>query len=633
MQKPTQSIFEHLPAEIFSSSEQGALRVAAEIAECIRHREKEGKPAVLGLSTGSTPVPVYRELIRLHREEGLSFRHVVTFNLDEYYPLSRNHRESYWRFMQDQLFDHIDILPENVHLPDGEVTREEAFDHCREYEERIAAAGGIDIQLLGIGRTGHIGFNEPGSGAESRTRLVTLDATTRRDAARDFLGESNVPRYAITMGVGTILEARRIILMAWGRNKAAVVAGALEQKPSDHLPASYLQAHKNTAFILDEAAASALTRNTEPWRVGFVDWTPHLVRRAVIGLCRKVDKPVLKLVDKDYNEHGLADLLTVKGSAYILNIEIFNVLQHTITGWPGGKPDADDSNRPERASPARKRVLVLAAEPQEDTLGLGGTLHRLQDQGHDVTIAYATSGDLAVPDQEAIAALELARDLGVDGNGSLNKALEPLIAALREKELLDEDSVEIRRVKGAIREGEARQAVRAIGLGENQLRFLRLPFYTKGRYRRFVSEPEDLHQMIALLEEIAPHQVFIAGNQDDPSSVAGMTWRIFYEAFAHCCQNHAWTRDTYIWLYRGSGAEWPLDQIDMAVPLSPGELQRKMIAAFQHRSQHSQSPYALLDQSEHWQRTEHQNRETARAYDQLGMAEYEAIECFVRHHP
>lgn len=630
VERRTKSPFERIPAEICDSSEEGARIVASEIAALIRLRGKENRTVVLGLATGSTPVPVYRELIRMHREEGLSFKHVITFNLDEYYPLARNHRESYWRFMQDQLFAHIDIPAENIHLPEGEVSREEAFEHCRAYEEKIAQAGGIDLQLLGIGRTGHIGFNEPGSGEDSRTRLVTLDAMTRRDAARDFLGENNVPRYAITMGVGTILEAKRILLLAWGMGKATVVAKALEELPNERLPASYLQSHSNTTFILDKPAASALTRVTQPWRVGFVEWTPERVRRAVIGLSQKVNKPVLKLEDKDYNEHGLADLLTVKGSAYQLNINIFNVLQHTITGWPGGKPGADDSHRPERALPASKRVLILAAEPQEDILCAGGTIHRLDDQGHEVTIAYATSGDLAVPDHEAVAALELARDLVQSNSVGINGDLEARIQELRHKGLLDEDSDQVRAVKGAIREGEARQSIRDIGLEEKRLRFLALPFYRNGRYRRFVVGEEDRKVMQELLEEIRPHQVFISGNQADPSSVSGITFRIFTEALAACAKSNGWTKDTHIWLYRGIGEEWAVDQIDMAVPLSPGELQHKIIAAYQHRSQHSQSPYALAEKSESWQRTEQLNRQTADTYDALGMAEYEAIECFVR---
>ncbi|MCC5833830.1 MAG: glucosamine-6-phosphate deaminase [Opitutales bacterium] len=626
----SKSPFERLPASVFSSSEAAAIRVAREIADLIRERQEQGLKVVLGLATGSTPVPVYREWIRMHREEGFSFANVVSFNLDEYYPLSRTHRESYWRFMQDQLFAHIDIPEEQVHVPNGEVGRDKAFEDCQEYEQRIADAGGIDIQILGIGRTGHIGFNEPGSGIDSRTRLVTLDELTRRDAARDFLGENNVPRYAITMGVGTIMEARKILLLAWGRAKAGVIRKALEEAPTDHIPASYLQSHPNAEFVLDEAAASLLTRYTEPWRVGFVDWTPELVRRAVLGLCQKVDKPILKLVDKDYNEHGLADLLTVKGSAYQLNIHIFNVLQHTITGWPGGKPDADDSARPERAQPAQKRVLILASEPQEDILGLGGTIRRLCDQGHEVTIAYATSGDLAVPDQEAKAALELLQDLGDLGGGLDAGSIQEQIKDLGKKDILDFDSETVRVVKAAIREGEARQSARQLGLSQKILRFLRMPFYRKGHYRRFRLEEEDFAMLQQLLQELKPHQIFVSGSHDDPSSVSGLTFRALREAFARCSESEEWPQHTYVWMYRGSGEEWPVDRIDMAVPLSPGELNRKVIAALQHRSQHSQSPNALLEQSESWQRTEHLNRRTAELYDRLGMAEYEAIECFVR---
>lgn len=625
--------FERVHVDVHNSSSVAAVKVAEKIAALIQARAGEGRYAVLGLATGSTPVPVYRELIRKHKEEGLSFSNVITFNLDEYYPLERSHRESYWKFMQEQLFAHIDIQQANIHLPSGEVSRDEAFNQCREYEQAINEAGGIDLQLLGIGRTGHIGFNEPGSGSESRTRLVTLDAMTRRDAARDFLGEGNVPRYAITMGVGTILEAREILLLAWGRSKAGVVKAAVEGTQSDQLPASFLQKHFNTRFVVDQAAASELTRNTEPWRVGFVEWTPELVRRAVAGLSLKVGKPVLKLVEKDYNENGLADLLTVKGSAYQLNIEIFNVLQHAITGWPGGKPGADDSQRPERAEPKSKRVLFLASEPQEDILGAGGTIHRLKDQGHEVTIAYLTSGGLAVPDEEAISALDLTSALNRLSGAPAAKGLQVRIGELKAKGLLDEDSLEIREVKSAIREAEARQAVQLLGIESSQLKFLNLPFYSKGRYRRFSVEQEDVRILVELLDEVKPHQIFLTGDQADPSSVAGIHFQLFNRVFKKFLTEADWSAQTYVWMYRGSGEEWPIHEVNMAVPLSPDELRNKITAAFQHRSQHSQNPYALLEQNESWQRTEYLNRNTAKIYDALGMAEYEAIECFVRHHP
>ncbi|MEN9402428.1 MAG: glucosamine-6-phosphate deaminase, partial [Verrucomicrobiota bacterium] len=403
--------FERIPTEVFASADLAAQQVADAIARLIRLNDGAGKPTVLGLATGSTPVRLYRQLIRLHREEGLSFRNVITFNLDEYYGLPRTHAESYWRFMHEQLFDHIDLPADNINLPDGTVPRNEVFAACRRYEERIAAAGGLDLQILGIGRTGHIGFNEPGSTRDSRTRLVTLDHITRRDAARDFLGEANVPRHAITMGVGTILAAREIVLLAWGAGKADVIARAVEQAPIDSLPASFLQGHSNVRFVIDEAAASLLTRRQHPWLVGPVDWKPALVRRAIVWLAQSVNKPILKLLDEDYSEHGLAELLTEKGPAYGLNIRIFNELQHTITGWPGGKPGADDAHRPERAGPFPKRTVIFSPEPSHDVLGMGGTLRRLIEQGHEVTVVYLTSGNLAVPDEEAALATDLVADV------------------------------------------------------------------------------------------------------------------------------------------------------------------------------------------------------------------------------
>ena len=353
--------FENVAVRVYDRSDEACAALAAEIAALIRRKKQEGGHAVLGLATGSTPVGLYRELIRLHREEGLSFANVITFNLDEYHGLERSHPESYWRFMHEQLFDHVDIPAAQIHLPDGMVPRSEVFAHCRAYEEAITAAGGIDLQILGIGRTGHIGFNEPGSGADSRTRLVTLDTVTRRDAARDFRGEDNVPRHAITMGVGTILEARRVVLLAWGEAKADVLARAVEGTPGAELPASFLQAHDDCRFLVDRAAAGRLTRFDHPWRTGPVDWSPSLRRKAAVWLTGQVKKPILKLVDEDYAKHSLSDLLTGHGPAYDLNIAVFNELQHTITGWPGGKPGADDSTRPERAEPAVKRVLVLGA--------------------------------------------------------------------------------------------------------------------------------------------------------------------------------------------------------------------------------------------------------------------------------
>lgn len=617
---------ERLPVIVHSDADAASLRVAGELAALIRENNAAGRPTVLGLATGSTPVRLYRQLIRLHREEKLSFRRVVTFNLDEYYGLPRTHPESYWRFMHEQLFDHLDIPAENIHLPDGTVARGEVFAACRDYEEKIRAAGGLDVQILGIGRTGHIGFNEPGSGRESRTRLVTLDALTRRDAARDFLGEANVPRHAVTMGVGTILEARRIFLLAWGESKARVVAEAVEQPPTDALPASFLQAHRAVEFHVDGAAAGELTRFRRPWLVGTVQWTPPVARQAVVWLAQTLEKPVLKLLDEDYNEHGMADLLTEQGPAYRLNIRVFNELQHTITGWPGGKPDADDRHRPERALPARKRVIVFSPEPSSDVLGMGGTLRRLVDQGHDVTVAYLTSGNLGVPDEEAAMAAELVIDLDGDGGGA--QVARAVRQALQSKAAYDQDTPEVRRFKGGLRRNEARAAVQACGLPSARARFLDLPCYEQGRYRQFHLAEADVARVEALLREVQPHQIFATGRSGDPSAVSATCFEALRRALART-SDEAWRADCRIWLYRDAERRWEPAEVGMAVPLSPVELSQKIQAIYHHKSQRSQSPVES-GLHEAWQQAEQSNRHLAQAYDQLGLAEYEAIEAFQR---
>lgn len=619
---------ERIPTTIHADADAASALVAGELAALIRRHHAAGRPTVLGLATGSTPVRLYRELIRLHREEQLSFQHVITFNLDEYHGLARTHPESYWRFMHEQLFDHLDIPAENINIPDGTVPRAEVFATCRAYEEKIRAAGGLDVQILGIGRTGHIGFNEPGSGRDSRTRLVTLDALTRRDAARDFLGENQVPRHAITMGVGTILDARRILLLAWGEGKARVLAEAVEKSPTDALPASFLQGHPAVEFHVDAAAASRLTRQCHPWLVGTVAWTPAVARRAVVWLSKTVRKPVLKLLEEDYTEHGMADLLTEQGPAYGLNIRIFNELQHTITGWPGGKPEADDTHRPERARPARKRVVVFSPEPSDDVLGMGGTLRRLVDQGHEVNVAYVTSGNLGVPDEEAAMAAELVIELAGTGEGT--QFAQTVRRQLAAKTAFDSDTPEIRRLKGVLRRGEARASVQACGVAASRMRFLDLPFYEQGRYRQFRIGDADVAAVVALLREVQPHQIFATGHLGDPSSVAAVSFAVVRRALA-LTDGEAWRKDCRIWLYRGPDREWEPAEIDMAVPFSPHELTQKIQAIYHHKSQRSQSPVVAAGLHEAWQQAEHHNRAIAGRYDQLGLAEYEAIEAFERH--
>ena len=625
---------ERIRTKIHASADDACRVLATEIAALIAQNTAAGRPTVLGLATGSTPVRLYRELIRLHREAGLSFRHVITFNLDEYYGLTPTHPESYSRFMATQLFDHIDLPRENAHVPDGTVPRTEMFAWCRSYEDKIRAAGGIDLQVLGIGRTGHIGFNEPGSGRDSRTRLVTLDGLTRRDAARDFLGEANVPRHAITMGVGTILEARRLVLLAWGEAKAGVVAQAVEGPATDALPASFLQGHPNVSFIIDQAAASALTRVRRPWLVGVVEWSPALTRRAVVWLAQQVHKPVLKLLDEDYSEHGMADLLTEEGPAYGLNIRIFNELQHTITGWPGGKPHADDSWRPERATPFPKRVLVFSPEPSHDVLGMGGTLRRLVEQGHDVTVVFQTSGNLAMPDDEAITAADLISELAdaLDpGRGPVARFAGDVRRQLLAKSGFEPDSPQIRQLKGLLRRSEARASLQGCGVSAAHVRFLDLTFYERGRYRSFAPDDVDLQALIAVTREIAPHQIFVTGDRDDPSSITAVCFNLVRRACAAVARE-TWFADCRVWLYRGVEMPWDAAEIDMAVPFSPRELAQKTQAIFHHKSQRSQTPVSS-GLREPWQQAEQHNRELAKTYDELGLANYEAIEAFQRWHP
>ncbi|WP_199226876.1 glucosamine-6-phosphate deaminase [Opitutus sp. ER46] len=624
---------ERIYTEVHPSAVVACRGLAAEIATLIRTRAAEGRNVVLGLATGSTPVPLYRELIRLHREEGLSFRNVITFNLDEYHGLTPEHPESYSRFMREQLFNHIDLPASQSNVPDGRVPRGEVFAWCRAYEQKIAAAGGIDLQVLGIGRTGHIGFNEPGSARDSRTRLVTLDSLTRRDAARDFLGEANVPRYAITMGVGTILEARKVVLLAWGEAKARMIAQATEGRPNETIPATLLQDHPDVRFLLDPAAAAELTRIKHPWLVTPVEWTPPLARRAIAWLSSTAKRPVLKLLDEHYGEHGMADLLTEQGPAYNLNIRAFNEIQHTITGWPGGKPNADDSHRPERASPHPKRVVVFSPEPSDEMLGMGGTLTRLIEQGHSVTVVYLTSGNLAVPDEEAMVAADLVLEFATSQAGGAATAARRVRDAIAAKQSTakGQDTADTRRLKGLLRRGEARAALRNAAVPSGTERFLDLAFYENGRYRQFRATEADVAQVAAVLRELKPHQIFATGAGQDPASVSGMCFDVLRSAIQQV-KTEGWWQDCRVWLYRTPDKAWAAHEIDMAVPLSPAQLTQKIQAVYQHKSQRSQMPVFEPGLHEAWQQAEAAARSLAKTYDALGLAEYEAIEAFQRWH-
>ncbi len=625
--------YENIPTNIFKEATVASKYVGQEIANLIRKNNAAGQATVLGFATGSTPKQVYEELIRLHQEEGLSFEHVITFNLDEYYPMQPNSLQSYVRFMHEHLFDHIDIPDNQIHIPDGTIDEEEINEYCRAYEQKIQDAGGIDIQLLGIGRTGHIGFNEPGSRPDSRTRLITLDRITRKDAASDFFGEEHVPRRAITMGVGTILGADRIIMMAWGEGKAPVIQDAVEGSIRESIPATYLQEHDNAQVILDEAASEHLTRRKTPWLLTTCNWDDHLIRKGVVWLCQKTQKPVLKLTDEDYNEHGMGDLLTQHGPAYDINLKVFNELQHTITGWPGGKPNAEDINRPERAEPYPKRVIIFSPHPDDDVISMGGTLIRLVEHNHEVHVAYQTSGNIAVFDDDVIRFVDFVSDYNKIFDieqEEAEKMLSNVKQFINEKEPAEVDIDEIKKIKGLIRRGEAKAAARYCGLPEEHLHFLDMPFYETGRVKKKPLSQADVDIIIDLLRKVKPHQVYAAGDLSDPHGTHRVCLKAILSAL-DICKNDDWIDDCYVWLYRGAWQEWDINEIEMAVPLSPQELAKKRRAIFKHQSQKDRPLFPGPDEREFWQRAEQRNRETALLYDKLGFAEYEAIEGFVRY--
>jgi len=626
--------YEKLPVTVYANQIEASLAVAGRIAALIRHKDEKGEKTVLGLATGVTPVGVYAELVRLHREEGLSFKNVVTFNLDEYYPMQPTAAQSYVTFMYENLFAHVDIEKANVHIPDGTLDLDDITGFCLDYEKKISALGGLDLQILGIGRTGHIGFNEPGSAPNSGTRLVTLDDLTRNDASRDFGGKQNVPTKAITMGIGTIFKAREIILMAWSLKKAPIIKKAVEGELSGDVPATYLQLSDHVEFVLDVPAASMLTRFDTPWLVKDCSWENGLKKKAVIWLANTVNKPILKLTEEDYNNHGMAQLATEQGPVYNINIDIFNQLQHTITGWPGGKPHADDSQRPERAQPARKRSIIFSPHPDDDVISMGGTFIRLVDQGHDVHVAYQTSGNTAVWDDDVLRFVEFAIDfkesIGED-NTRLKEIYEEMRAFMATKKPNQVDSKEIRDVKGFIRKTEAISGARYAGLQDSHIHFMALPFYETGKIKKNTAGEEDIRLTMELLQKIKPQQVFAAGDFADPNGTHLVCFNITLAALKRLRETENWVKDCWVWLYRGAWQEFDTWEIEMAVPLSPQEVIRKRNAIFKHQSQKDRPVFPGDDAREFWVRAEDRTRETARNYDKLGMAEYEAMEAFVRY--
>ncbi len=620
--------FEKAHNVIFSTAMEGSIRVAQEIANLIQVKQSKGDLCVLGLATGSSPIKVYEELVRMHKEEGLSFSNVITFNLDEYYPMTKQNIQSYYYFMHQHLFNHIDILPKNIHIPNGMVSNDDLHQYCIDYEQMIAENGGIDLQLLGIGRTGHVGFNEPGSHHNSETRSITLDYITRVDAAPSFLGIDNVPKKAITMGIRTVRKAKRIILLAWGHNKASIIKKTIEGEISSKVPATYLQLHQNTTFILDIEAASELTRINTPWLVGPCLWNEKLKSKAIIWLCQLTKKSILKLIDEDYNDNGMSSVLAQEGSSYGLNIKMFNKVQHTITGWPGGKPNADDTFRPERANPKRKRVLIFSPHPDDDVISMGGTFDRLVEQGHDVHVAYQTSGNIAVADNEALKFAEVAKEIyGVNDKGIMTSIIEQ-ISSKRDNAI---DRIEVRNLKTLIRKSESLAATRYLGVPDENVHFLNMPFYETGSIMKKPLGQDDLNLMCDIIEKIKPHQIYAAGDLSDPHGTHRISLNALFESLA-ILKTKPFMNNCWVWLYKGAWHEWEIHEIDMAVPMSPDQVLKKRKAIFFHQSQKDGVMFQGDDIREFWMRAEDRNTKTAQKYNELGLADYAAMEAFVRWH-
>ncbi|MBN8675192.1 MAG: glucosamine-6-phosphate deaminase [Chitinophagales bacterium] len=628
--------FEKIPVKIYPDLKEGSKFVAQQIANLIREKQQKKEKCVLGLATGSTPKTLYAELVRMHREEKLSFKNVITFNLDEYYPIDNKALQSYDRFMRINLFDHVDINPKNIHIPNGEIKKDDIKAHCNEYEKKIKEAGGIDLQILGIGNNGHIGFNEPGSGIYSKTRLITLDTSTRIANAYEFANISEVPRLAITMGIGTILQSKKIILMAWGSGKAPVIKMAAEDDDNEHVPASLLQNHDDVTFVVDEAAASELTRNKSPWLTGDCEWTPKMIKKAVVNMALKLKKPVLSLTNADYNEYGLSDLLVEKGDAYEINLQVYYMLRDSITGWPGGKPDANMPNHPERSNPYPKKVIIFSPHPDDDIISMGGTFQRLQDQGHEVHVGYQTSGNIAVTDEFVTRFLDFAVGFeeiaGIDTSTS-GKILNDARKFIAKKKSNQVDTPNIRAIKGLIRRCEARATCRYVGIKDEHIHFQNLPFYETGTIEKKPMSEKDIKITMELLRQVKPQQVYCAGDFADPHGTHIVCFNVVLESLKRIkAAGDDWINDCWLWLYKGAWQEWNIEEIEMAIPMSPDQVLKKRFGIFIHQSQKDMVPFQGSDSREFWQRAEERNAATANLYADLGLTHYAAMEAFVRWH-
>ncbi len=627
--------FEKIPLEIFPDAQAGSKFTAGEIAKLIRKKQAEKKTCVLGLATGSTPLKLYGELVRMHKEDGLSFANVIAFNLDEYYPIEPAAPQSYAAFMKKHLFSLVDILPENCHIPSGQLPKSDIRGHCAEYENAIDEAGGIDLQILGIGTNGHIGFNEPGSSRFSITRLTPLENSTRLANAADFANSSQMPRLALTMGISTIFKSKRIILMAWGNGKAPVIQKSIEGPATEEVPASLLQQHGDTLFVTDALAASQLTRFAAPWLMGDCEWTPDIIRKAVVGTALKLGKPILSLTDKDYNENGLSDLLAYRGDAYEINLEVFYIVRDSITGWPGGK-NQPLPNPPERMLPYPKKVIIFSPHPDDDIISMGGTFMRLHDQGHEVHVSYQTSGNIAVTDEFVTRFMDFAVGFeemsGIDNKKSM-QILQDAKQYLSKKKTSGIDSPEIRAIKGLIRRCEAKATCRYVGIDEKNIHFNNLPFYETGTIEKNPPSEADIKITMDVLRKVKPHQVFAAGDLADPHGTHKVCLDVIFESIRRIkADGDEWLKDCWFWLYKGAWQEWDVSEIEMAIPMSPDQVLKKRFGIFIHQSQKDMVPFQGSDSREFWQRAEDRNANTANLYAQLGLTKYAAMEAFVRWH-
>ena len=629
---------EKIPTSIFPTIEEGARHIANDIDKDIKARRKEGKFYVIALGTGTSLTPVFNELVRRHKEEGLSFKNVVVFNGYEYFPLTAKNSNSCLKQLKERFLDKVDIEQQNIFTPDGTISQDAVQESCRLYEQRIQTFGGLDAALFGIGRNGNIAVNEPGSSLASPTRIILIDPLSREEMTNSFANGEQVPPCSITMGINTILKARKLYVTAWGEEKAGIVKAAVESNTSDTCPASFIQTHENADMVIDLGAASELTRIKHPWLVTSCKWDDKLVRSALVWLCGVTHKPILKLTNKDYNNNGLSELLALYGSAYNANIKIFNDLQHTITGWPGGKPDADDTYRPERAKPFPKRVLVFSPHPDDDVISMGGTIQRLVNQKHDVHVAYETSGNIAVNDEEVTRFMHFINGFNQIFNNSKDQVIVDMYKKIKDtfknKKSGDFDTRDVLTLKGLIRRGEARTACTFNNIPLDHVHFLDLPFYESGKIEKLPMTEKDVEIVRHLIQEIKPHQIYVAGDLADPHGTHRKCTNAVLAAIDLEKKAGAeWLKDCRIWMYRGAWAEWPIENIEMCVPMSPEELRAKRNSILKHASQMESAPFLGNDERLFWQRAEDRNRGTAKLYDDLGLASYEAMEAFVEYKP